>query len=641
MRFWLFYLLIPFNIFAVSAQASEKAQAFGKMPLVQQVSVSPDGQFVVGIFQVDGKQVVMTSPFGQHETTPVVSLKFASDRIESVDWVNPKRLLINASRAEYLSGRFYRLHTMYAVNADGTELLEIQNQSVYKKAEHSAMAGLQSTHLLNDLADDNDHVLVTAYDERDQGFGVFKVNVYNSKFSKVESGAGDRAGFATDRAGNVRFSTVLKQQKLSVEFKSAPDAAWQSLRTIDLAGDIDFSPVGLTADGKSVLVNTDYQSDFNYLAEVDLKTAQIGKPLYQVPDHDIDVTYSKAGKLIGYGYTRDFFEQRFIDPQQQQYNEQVKKLFPDRHSYITSYSDDGQRVIIYTVKDNQPGRYLTLDFTTKKAAFWFSQYPHLEKTQLPPVNNFSFKSRDGLQLSGYLTTPLDKDKPAPIILFPHGGPHARDNKGFDPFVQFFTSMGYAVLQVNFRGSSGFGNKFEAAGYQQWGKQMQDDLMDALQAVSANPDVDSGRSCLVGASYGGYAAMVGSYRDSAKFNCFIAISGISDLTAMLRTDGAYNEAMKAVQRTLIGDYEKNSAALDAVSAVSHLDAIKKPMLLIHGVKDTRVSYKQSAELFNALKRRGVAVSYLEQKDGTHFFDTEQERTEAFATMETFLRQYLPL
>lgn len=636
--FWLIFACLSHSGFA---KETNNATLFGKMPLVDQVSVSPDGQFVAGIFQVNGKQVVMTSPFGEHETTPLVSLKFASDRIESVDWVNPKRLLINASRAEYLAGRFYRFFTMYAVNADGTELLEIKNQSVYKKAEHSAMAGLQSTRLLNDLADDDEHVLVTAYDERDQGFGVFKVNVYNSKFSKVESGAGDRRGFATDRAGNVLFSTVLKQQTLSVEYKSAPDAAWKSLRTIDVAGDIDFFPVGLTADGKSVLVNTDYQSDFNYLAEVDLKTAEIGKPLYQVPGHDIDTTYNKAGKLIGYGYTKDFFEQRFIDAKQQQYNEQVKKLFPDRHSYITSYSDDGQRVIIYSVKDNQPGRYLTLDFNTKKAAFWFSQYPHLEKTQLPPVNNFSFKSRDGLALSGYLTTPLHTDKPAPIILFPHGGPHERDNKGFDPFVQFFSAMGYAVLQVNFRGSSGFGNKFEAAGYKQWGKQMQDDLMDALQAISANPDVDSSRSCLVGASYGGYAAMVGSYRDSAKFNCFIAISGISDLAAMLRTDGANDEAMKAVQRTLIGDYEKNSEALDAVSAISHLDAIKKPMLLIHGVKDTRVSYKQSEDLYKALKRRGMNVSYLEQKDGTHFFDTEHERTEAFSTMENFLRQHLPL
>lgn len=636
--FWLICACLSTN---VDATATDSAKLFGKMPLVTGVSISPDGQFVAGIFQVDGKQVVMTSLFGQHETTPVVSLKFTSDRIESVDWVNPKRLLINASRAEYLSGRFYRFHTMYAVNADGSELLEIKNQSIYKKAEHSAMTGLQSTHLLNDLADDNDHVLVTAYDERDKGYGVFKVNVYDSKFSKIESGAGNRAGFATDRAGNVRFSTVLKQQTLSVEYKSAPDAMWQSLRTIDISGDIDFNPVGLSEDGKSVLVNTDYQSDFNYLAEVDLKTAEIGRPLYQIPGHDIDATYKKAGKLIGFGFTKDFFEQRFIDAQQQHNNEQVKKLFPDRHAYITSYSDDGQRVVIYTVKDNQPGRYLTLDFSTKKAAFWFSQFPHLEKKQLPSVNNFSFKSRDGLTLSGYLTTPPDKDKAAPVILFPHGGPHARDNKGFDPFVQFFSSLGYAVLQVNFRGSSGFGNKFETAGYLQWGKQMQDDLMDALQTVAANPDVDSSRSCFVGASYGGYAAMVGSYRDSSKFNCFIAISGISDLAAMLRTDGANNEAMKAVQRTLIGDYETNKPALDAVSAMSNLDAIKKPILLIHGVKDTRVSYKQSADFYEALKRRGANVSYLEQKDGTHFFDTEHERVEAFSAMESFLRQHLPL
>lgn len=633
--------LLLATIAQLPLQASELSEKFGRMPLVQDVSISPDGQTLAGTFHIDGKAVVMTAPFGQHETTALVSLKSSSDRIESVDWVNKNRLLINASRAKYIAGRFYRIHSMYAVNADGTELLEIKNQSMYKKAEDSRIAGLQSTYLHNDLAEDDEHVLVRAYDERDGGYAVFKVNVYNSKFSKVESAAGDRSGFVSDRKGNIMFSTVLDKQLLSIELKKGPDQPWQRLKTIDLAGDIDFSPVGLSEDGKSVLVNTDYKNNFNHLAYFDLASGEISAPVHQVEGHDINVTYSKAGKLIGYGFTKDFYEQVFIDPKQQQYNQQIKALMPDRHSYITSYSDDGQRVVIYSVKDNQPGRFLTLDFNTKKAAFWFSQYPHFEKTALPSVNTISFKSRDGLQLQGYLTTPLQKDKPAPVILFPHGGPISRDNKNFDPFVQFFTAMGYAVLQVNFRGSSGFGNQFETAGYLQWGKKMQDDLMDALDAISANPDLDTKRSCMVGASYGGYATLVASFRDNAKFQCFVSISGISDLAAMLKSDGAYSDARKAVQKATVGDYENDAKALDAVSARYHLDAIKKPLLLIHGVKDTRVPYKQSAELYDALKTKGVEVSYLEQEDGTHFFDTEQERTEAFAEMEKFLTKHLPL
>lgn len=624
-----------------SLQASELADKFGKMPLVQDVSVSPDGETLAGTFHIDGKPVVMTAPFGQHETTALVSLKSSSDRIESVDWVNNKRLLINASRAKYIAGRFYRIHTMYAVNSDGSDLLEINNQAMYKKAEDSRVAGLQSTYLLNDLADDDEHVLVQAYDERDQGYAVFKVNVYDSKFSKVESAAGDRSGFVSDRNGNIVFSTVLDKQLLSIELKKGPDQPWTKLKTIDLAGDIDFSPVGLSADGKAVLVNTDYKNNYNHLAYFDLATGEISAPVHQVEGYDISTTYSKAGKLIGYGFTKDFFEQVFIDPVQHQHNQQIKALMPDRHSYITSYSDDGKRVVIYSVKDNQPGRFLTLDFNTKKAAFWFSQYPHLEKTALPSVTPISFTSRDGLPLQGYLTMPLQKDKAAPVILFPHGGPISRDSRSFDPFVQFFSAMGYAVLQVNFRGSAGFGNSFEIAGYRQWGQKMQDDLMDALAAVSANPDLDTKRSCIVGASYGGYAALVASFRDSDKFQCFVSISGISDLAAMLRSDGAYSDARKAVQATTVGDYVNDAKALDAVSARYHLDKIKKPLLLIHGVKDTRVPYKQSAELYSALKAKGVPVSYLEQEDGTHFFDTEQERTAAFAEMETFLKRYLPL
>lgn len=635
---YIFCLVMPGSLLA----AAEIAQQFGKMPLVQNVVVAPDGKNMVGIFNIDGKPVVMTAPFGERKTTAIVSLKSSSDRIESVDWVSNNRLLVNASRAEYLAGQYYRIHSMYAVNLDGSHLLEIRNNAVYKKAEHSRFARLQSIHLLNDLAEDDEHVLVTAYDERDRGYAVFKVNVNNSKFIKIEGAANNRGGFVSNRQGHVLFSTLLDEDLhlLTIELKKAPGQPWQKLKTIDLSGDLDFIPIGLSDDGKSVLINTDYKSNFNYLAYFDLNSAEIGPPIYQVEGHDIDSVITKAGRLVGYGFTKDYYEQLFIDPKQLQRNQQIKALMPDRHSYITSYSDDGDRVVIYSVKDNQPGRFLTLDFKTKQADLWFSQYPHLERMAMSQVNPIQFQSRDGLKIHGYLTIPVQKAGPVPVILFPHGGPVSRDDKDFDPFVQFFSAMGYAVLQVNFRGSSGYGNDFETAGYQQWGLKMQDDLMDAMDAVSSNPDLDIKRSCIVGASYGGYAAMVASFRDNSRFQCFVAISGISDLPAMLRTDAAGNDTTKAIQKTYIGDYEHNRKPLDDASAINHVAAINKPMLLVHGVKDTQVSYKQSVELFKALKRQGVAVSYLEQAEGTHYFDTEFERIEAFAALETFLNKHLP-
>lgn len=629
------------TIITTSTHASELPTMFGKMPLVQEVSISPDGETLAAIFTIEGKPVVMTGLFGQHQTTPLVSLKSASDRIESVDWISNKRLLVNASRSTYLAGQFYRIHTMYAVDKDGENLLEIANNSTYKKNEDIRYSGFQSMFLLNDLAEDDDHVLVRAYDERDQGYAVFKVNVNTSKFSKVESAAGGRQQFISNSQGDILFSTVVDRNQLSLEYKKSSNQKWQKLKTIDLTGDIEFQPIGFSDDGKGVLVKTDYQSNFTYLAIFDLATAEISKPIYEEPGHDISRTYSKAGRLIGYSVTKDFPEQVFIEPKQRAYNEQIKKLLPDRHSYITSYSEDGQRVVIYSVKDNKPGRYLTLDFNTKKAALWFSQFPHLEKVDMPTVTNIQFTTRDGLTLQGYLTIPANKTKAAPVILFPHGGPVARDHKSFDPFVQFFSAMGYAVLQVNYRGSSGFGKELELAGYRQWGKKMQDDLMDALAAVGNHADIDIKRSCMVGASYGGYSTLVASYRDQDKFQCFVSISGISDLPAMLRLDGANNETVRAVQKVMIGDFDADEEMLQDVSAIHHIGQIKKPLLLIHGVKDTQVSYKQSVALYDALKRKGKDVIYLEQPEGTHYFDTEQERTEAFIEIERFLNKHLPL
>lgn len=622
----------------LAAHAEGLASTFGKIELIKDVTMSPNGHYLASVFTVDGKPVVMTSPFGSKELTSVVSLKFASDRIDDIQWANDERMLITASSSEYIKGQFFRLYRTYAVNADGSDLIVLEDKSVNRQ-KTDWETKFTSMRLVNRLAKDPAHVLISSYDARDPGYAVFKVNIYDSKFEKVESAANNRGNFVTDLDGNVMFSTTIDEiteTKLSVDVKQ--HGQWKTIKTLDITKDMDFTPIALASDGKSLLVNTDYQSDFNYIARFDLASNSIAEPLFQVEGHDVS-SLRVNGDVVGYTLDQDFPTRVYLDEQIKAYQQQVDALLKGRQNYIQAFDLDRTRVVVYSVTDNKPGRYYTIDFKTKKADLYFSQYPQLEKVAMQPVEKLRIKARDGLAMDAYLTVPENAAK-APLIVFPHGGPTERDYMAFDPWLQFFVKHGYAVLQVNFRGSEGYGNAFEIAGYKQWGKAMQDDLIDAIASVSKDARVDTGRSCMVGASYGGYAALTASFRDAGKFQCFVSISGISDLAAMLQLDGRYNKGLKAVQQVMIGDYDTQRPELDKVSAFFNQAAIKKPLLLIHGVKDTRVSYKQSEKLYEELKEKGAPVEYLELKDGTHFFDEESDRIQAFEAMEVFLSKHLP-
>lgn len=616
------------------------AQTFGKIELVKDVTMSPNGQYLASVFTVEGKPVVMTSAFGSKDLTPVVSLKFSSDRIDHISWANDERLLVTASTSESVAGQYFRVYRTYAVNADGSNLLELEDKSLSRQ-KNDRETKFTSITLVNRLAKDKDHVLISSYDTRDQNNALFKVNIYNSTFEKVESGANNRGDFVTDIDGKVLFSTSIDKAtgtQLSIDVKQGNE--WKTIKTLDMKGDIDFDPFAVSADGKYLLVNTDYESDFNYIGKFDLTTNTLVEPVAKVEGHDIIDSIVVDSQLAGYTVSKDFIGKVYLDDTLATYQKQIDGLLKGRQNYIAAYDLARTRVVVYSVADNKPGRFYTIDFKTKKADIYYSEYPQLEKVAMQPVEKLQFKARDGLPLEGYLTVPANAAK-APVILFPHGGPRSRDFMSFDPWVQFMVQQGYAVLQVNFRGSEGYGTKFELAGYKQWGKAMQDDVMDAMTAVAKDPRLDTSRSCVVGASYGGYVALTASFRDADKFQCFVSISGVSDIAGMLQLEGRYNRTAKASNDVAIGDYNTEREALNNVSAYFHQDQIKKPLLLIHGIKDTRVFYKQSKKLYEELNDKGAPVQYLELEDGTHFFDEESDRIRAFEAMEKFLATHLPV
>ena len=253
-----------------------------------------------------------------------------------------------------------------------------------------------------------------------------------------------------------------------------------------------------------------------------------------------------------------------------------------------------------------------------------------------PVKSVRYNARDGLSIEAVVTLPAGREaRNLPLILLPHGGPSARDDESWDWMAQFLANRGYAVIQPNYRGSTGYGTAFEEKGQGQWGLAMQDDLNDAVDWMVQQGMADPKRVCIVGGSYGGYAAMRGAQRDGGRFRCAISYAGVSDISWMI----SYNSQFLNSNRTKAW-YKTQVPDLKSVSPINYASAFSTPILLMHGKMDRRVPVKQSREMAEKLKAAGKTYRYVEQPKGDHFFSRQEDRLQFLQEMEAFLKQYNP-
>jgi dipeptidyl aminopeptidase/acylaminoacyl peptidase len=366
--------------------------------------------------------------------------------------------------------------------------------------------------------------------------------------------------------------------------------------------------------------------------------------LFAAESHDVDdVILSPDGaEVVGVRYYDHYRVDHYFDAKHETRAALVKQSFPQYETAIVSSDDSDNRLMVAAQKDNSPPKYFWIDLEKKSGGLWFSQYPYLEKQPLASVQPFVFEASDGMQLNGYLTLPVTGgNAPYPLVIHPHGGPQSRDYQYFDPFVQFFASRGYAVLQVNFRGSTGFSNAYERAGYREWGRRMQEDVYDAIAWVERSDDrVDTDKACIVGGSYGGYVALVAAFQRPDEFECFVSMAGVTDLVDLAATTkrGGWFEAF--VNKT-IGDPSdsEDREALTMASPIEHVASIKRPLLLIHGTYDTQVRVTQAAAFHKKAERSRVDVEYIELEHGTHYFDEYENRLAVFRALDRFLGKHL--
>ncbi|MBC3765109.1 alpha/beta hydrolase family protein [Neptunicella marina] len=627
--------LLIISISQFTAASEFKWDDFAQLPIVEQPQISPDGTKIAAIYNTPDGASVIYSQFPTLDFSILAKLKLGRDRVDQVSWSGNRYIIISASYPQWLRGEFYRVSRLYAFDLETQQSRELTLRKFTKNSWYE----YQTFTIVSNLKNDEDHILVSTYDDLDAGYSVFEVDLSNGKYEKIQNNEHNIHYWSADKNGVVRLGIERHKddEKITrtIWYREKEGADLKKLYTRTLGEGITFNVIGVNDDGNKAYVLSDRETGKQSLWLFDIVSGKFEKLIYSNPDYDVENgLLNSQGELIGAYYSDDYLRKFYFDEKDSEQEKFLSKLLKSEHVYIVSRSQDKTKILFAKTEDNKPATYFYFDSTAKKAGIWVSEYPALNKRQFPHVQNFSFVTSDNVELHGYLTLPPNIKHP-PLIVMPHGGPHSRDYKYFDPEIQYLATQGYAVLQVNFRGSEGFGTQFESSGYFEWGKKMQQDVYEAMDWVINSGKVSRGKACILGKSYGGYVALTASFQQPERFDCIISVSGISDLQELVEDDD--NQGMYTGHIVNVSD-EKAVKALADVSAINHINQIKSPILLIHGNKDTRVHYEQSEDFYDKAKRN-KNIQYIEVENGTHFFDEQKSKQLYFEEVTKFLDTYL--
>ncbi|MDH5435106.1 MAG: prolyl oligopeptidase family serine peptidase, partial [Gammaproteobacteria bacterium] len=496
---------------------------------------------------------------------------------------------------------------------------EKQTGSIIKKDE----AEYGSQDILDILPDDEDNILVALYPWRDMGtyWGinrnaipkVYRLNINTGRKKKVDSLPMPLASGLTDYDGNLRFSSAIDDENNSViHYKEANTKEWKKFDLKGFPG-VNVRPIGFASDSDHAYVTANAGLGTRALYEIDLKNGGY-KKIHHDPKVDISrfVTDLDTKKVVAVGTVLGKPEYLYLnksDPAAK-LHKGLRKSFGDSEIRITSVTKDHKYAVILAFSDVNSGDYFLMNTETFAADYLFSRHQKLFPEVMAKTKPVTIKTRDNFEISGYLTKPKGEQKG--LVVFPHGGPHGiRDYWGFDWEVQLLANRGYAVLQVNYRGSGGFGEAFEVMGHGQWGGLMINDITDATKQMLKEGHAKSGKVCIYGASYGGYAALMSAVKEPNLYKCTIGAMGVYSLPLMYETgDIADRKSGIAYLKNVLGEEQ---AKLQQFSPANNASKIKADVLLIHGKQDERVPIEHAQMMMSSLDKANKKYEWLEVSD----------------------------
>ena len=453
----------------------------------------------------------------------------------------------------------------------------------------------------------------------------------------------DTIDFVLNRRGEVvaRFDSDRQSNRwrLYAYDGTTPRLLWEDVSDYGEPVQID----GMLPDGRLV---AQYEDDagFSGLYAIDRQSGAV-EALFRRENAEVSDAINDpwTREIVGVSWIEVETHQQFFDPQLEAARQALAARLSGVGATIESWSQDRARLIVYVEQGLDGGCYYVFEPATGNLRFIAARYPELRNAQLGQRQSITYRARDGTRIPAYLTLPNVPDpRNLPLVLLVHGGPHGRDTMDFDWWAAFLVSRGYAVLQPNFRGSTGYGDAWEDAGRRQWGDLMQTDVEDGVAALVRSGIADQSRVCIVGGSYGGYSALIGAALTPDRYECAISVAGVSDLITML------DEVIQAGGRdgmsadwwsASIGDRSNDRDAIRGVSPVNFADRVQIPVLLLHGTEDTVVPIEHSRRMQRALQAAGRQVSFVELRGDDHWLSDPQTRIQMLRETETFLRQHL--
>ena len=669
-------IVLSFNALAVEEFPVEH---FFKEPLMLAPTLSPDGQYLAALTPYNVNRETnnrcKNRPFGQKNSkgevhfcdvarrnitvihiadknkecqagnyaacpsTRVTQLR--GQNVSGFFWVNNERILFTTG-GDQLNGIRGAIDSigLYAVNKDGSKPTQLV------KPEDALTSKLIQTIPLNRLNDDPDHILVMRNDRKRYIMDVYRMNVYNGKFFRQITSPGPVISWATDRDGVLRLAALQDEESLSYETKIIyRDNENEEFREIDRFEGLQngWGAIGWDENQEKVYVTSNLGRDTYSIGLLDPNTGDI-EDVFEAEGAEVtNMGFTDDGEPITVVY-RDINtkpQRHYVNDKWKDIIEMLKGALQTDYVGIASMSDDEMKMVLSVGSDTNPGDYYLYDRIKNSLAYLGSVRPWIDPKTMAPMKPFSFEARDGETIYGFLTVPLDGNgKDLPLILNPHGGPFGiQDVWRFNAETQFFANQGYAVMQVNFRGSGGYGKRYERIGYKRWGLEMQDDLTDAVQWAVSEGIADPDHVCIYGASYGGYATMAGITLTPELYSCGVNYVGIWDLEMLYRQDGRFDTRLARWLRNHVIDGEKDEAQIKKTSPRYHIDKIQAPLFIVHGRRDYNVRVEQAETLMEALDEKGIPYESLIKREEGHGFTLYENNVELYTRMQAFFEEHL--
>ena len=624
---------------AQSAPGHPPVEAFGTLPEVSRPAITPDGKHIATVEPFKGRPAAVIRSL-ENAAAPPVILPNDKGFIVAVEWANDQRLLItlNLNQSAWGETTISPWYRTVSVDLAGNNAVLLFSNKREVQEHNGAVSSIEARSV-----DAPNIVYMSMYlnpdknNEQDYRLTLFRVDVTTGKAESVTRGGSATANWIADEHGKVlaRIDETLHPFVDHLLLNNNGD--WTEVESAPASEGIGV--FGLTMDGSGLVIAQTNRDTGMYELVVRNLANGTKTTLYKEPKHDIGgaLVDRWTGRVVGVQSTVN----HYFDPELQALQNALQASFPAMDVNILEWDRARQKVIFTTESPRSPPSYYLLDRTTHKATSLALTYQSLPDNDLGEMKEYPYKARDGLDIPAYLTLPPGKQpQKLPVVIMPHGGPMAHDKIGFDWMAQFLANRGYAVLQPNFRGSSGYGQAFEVAGYGQWGLKMQDDVTDGVKKLIADGIADPKRICIVGWSYGGYAGLAGAAFTPDLYACAAGGAGVYDIRHFLTTralDYGLDSAMIASWSIYIGDRQDDAAKLDAASPTENADKIKCPILLVHGTDDSTVRIDQSEEMESALRRAGKKVRFVTIPKETHYLMTSASRILWLSELEKFLNE----